>query len=156
MQQSLLFIKQNPSNFRVIHVPRANLNCRQTAAALEGILPDADDSIRNDDARQAGAVTEGILPDTGDSIRNRDARQALAVIEGTLPDTGDTVRNRVICTCLASRISIQRSLLFIEQNSIDTRVIHVPRANLNLHQGAATTEGPIPDAGKAIRYRDAR
>ena len=51
---------------------------------------------------------------------------------------------------------MQRSLLFIEQNSIDIRVIRVTRANINSCQAGAVTEGPIFDAGNAITNRDAR
>ena len=80
---------------------------------------------------QAGALREGTILDTSDACADRDARQAGAEIEGANCNAGDTVRDRVICTCLASRISIQRSLLFIEENSIDTRVIHVPRTDLD-------------------------
>ena len=86
----------------------------------------------------------------------------------------------VIGTCLACRISKQHRLLCIEQNPIDIRVIHIPRANLNRSPGwcsqrrqsspmlvtpsgivmlvrlAAFPEGVIPDAGNAVRDRDAR
>ena len=51
---------------------------------------------------------------------------------------------------------MQCSLLFIEKNSIDTRVIQVPHANLNHRQAGAFKEGVIPDAGDAITNRDAR
>ena len=51
---------------------------------------------------------------------------------------------------------MQHRLLFIEQNSIDTRVIQVPRANLNRRQAGALIEGTLPDAGDAVRDRDAR
>ena len=66
MQHRLFFIKQNPIDFRVIHVPRANLDARQAAAAREGTLPDAGDAVGYRDARQAAAVSEGIRPNAGD------------------------------------------------------------------------------------------
>ena len=122
----------------------------------EGIISDAGDAGGDRDARQAAAFIEGSIPDAGDAIRNRDARQVGAVPEGTLPDTGDAVRDVVIVPCLASRISMQHRLLCIEQNPIDLRVIHVPRANLNCRQAAAAIEGPCPDAGNAVTNRDAR
>jgi hypothetical protein len=52
-------------------------------------------------------------------------------LEGPLPDADNAVRNCVIVTCLASRISMQHRLLFIEQNPIDSREIYVSPANLN-------------------------
>ena len=119
-------------------------------------MTNAGDAIRDRDARQVGAPTEGVIPDAGNTIRNRDARQAAAPTEGIIPDAGDTVREPVIVTCLASRISMQHRLFFIEQNSIDTRIIQVPRANLNHRQAGAAIEGGIPDAGDTIRNRDAR
>ena len=62
----------------------------------------------------------------------------------------------VIGACLARRISNQNRFLCIEQYPIDSSEIHVPRANLNRRQAFAATEGPIPDAGDAIRYRNTR
>ena len=44
----------------------------------------------------------------------------------------------------------------IEQNPIDTRVIHVPRANHDTGKATALTKGIHPDAGDAVRDRDAR
>jgi hypothetical protein len=46
--------------------------------------------------------------------------------------------------------SKQHRLLCIEQNPIDIRVIHVPRANLNRRQAAAGREGCKPDAADKI------
>ena len=156
-------------------------NTRQASAEPEGLLPDADDivtnrdacqavaknegkipyagnAIRDRDATQDFASTEGTPPYAGNTIRNRDARQVAAAIEGSLTDTGDSFRDLVIGICFACRISMQRSLLLpvIEQNSIDTRVILVPRANLKRRQAGATTEGSNIDAGDAITNRDAR
>ena len=51
MQERHFRIEQNPINNRVIHVPRANLNCRQAGALTEGSPPDASDTIRDRDAR---------------------------------------------------------------------------------------------------------
>ncbi len=133
-----------------------NRDARQAAAATEDAMPDAGDAVTNRDARQAGAAREGSIPDAGDTIRDRDTRQAAAVPKGVIPDAGDAVRDRVIGTCLACRISKQHRLLCIEQNPIDLRVIHVPRANLNRRQGAAPSEGTFPDAGDVVTNRDAR
>ena len=41
---------------------------------MEGIVPDAGDTITHRDARQVFYATEGIVPDAGDPITNRDAR----------------------------------------------------------------------------------
>ena len=51
---------------------------------------------------------------------------------------------------------MQERHLRIEQNPIDLRVIHVPRANFNSRQGAATSEGSIPNAGNAVTNGDTR
>ena len=93
MQHRLLFIKQNPINIRVIHVPRTKLNCRQAFAAAEGHLPDTGDSIWNCDARQA-AVTEGPKADVGDAIWYSDGFHTFAPLEGTLADADDAGGDR--------------------------------------------------------------
>ena len=123
---------------------------------MEGVIAEAGDGVRNLNGCQAGAVSEGPYPDAGDAIRNRDARQASADPEGPSSDAGNAIRDNVIGTCLSCRINTQRSLLFIEQNSIYARVVHVPRANLNRRQAAAATEGAHSDTGDTIRNRDAR
>ena len=51
---------------------------------------------------------------------------------------------------------MQERHLPIEQNPINLRVIRVPNTNFNRRQGRATAEGSIPNAGDAIRNRDAR
>ena len=51
---------------------------------------------------------------------------------------------------------MQHSLIFIEQNPIDIRKIHVPCANLGTGQATTAKEGITFDAGNAIRDRDAR
>ena len=51
---------------------------------------------------------------------------------------------------------MQVRLFFIEQNPIDIRVSHVPRANLNHRQAGAAKEGKSPVAGDTITNRDAR
>ena len=94
MQHRLLFIKQNPIYIRVIQIFRANLNYRQTAAAREGVVPDAGNAVANRDAPQVGAEGEGLSPNADDTIRYRDTRQAAAIIEGVPPDAFNTVRNR--------------------------------------------------------------
>ena len=96
MQQRLLFIKQNPINFREIHVPRTNLNCRKTFAVIEGFLPDAGEFtvFLEGDVSQAAATFEGPFLDTGNAVRDGDAHQAAAVMEGHNPDAGDTIRDR--------------------------------------------------------------
>ena len=95
---------------------------------------------------------------------NGDARQAGAVTEGVVPDSDDTIRDDVIGTCLGWRIGMQEPILRFDeilsdgfyQNPIDSSEIHVPRANLNRCQGAATSEGKLPDASDAVANRDAR
>ena len=37
-------------------------------AAIEGLMPDAGDAVRNGNALQAGTLPEGLLPDDGDRI----------------------------------------------------------------------------------------
>ena len=133
-----------------------NRDARQASAATEGGILDAGNAIRNRDARQAGAANEGSSPDAGYTIRDCDARQVSAVVEGQNPDAGDAVRNDIIGTCLASRISMQNRLSSIKQDPFDIRVIHVTRANLNSRQAGAVREGSSPDAGDAVRDRDAR
>ncbi len=69
-------------------------DARQAGAVLEGVSPDAGDTVGDRDARQAGAFIEGVIPDAGDPIRDRDARQAAAASKGNIPDAGDAIGNR--------------------------------------------------------------
>ena len=82
-------------------------------------------------------------------------RQAGATTEGRVPDAVDAIRDVVFVPYLACGISMQERPFRIEQNPIDDRVIHVPRANPNGRQAAALKEGIISDAGDTVRDRDA-
>ena len=73
----------------------------QTGAAIEGVCPDAGNTIRNSDTGQAAAVSEGPIPEVGNAIRYHDARQVAAEREGSLTDTGDTVGDRDACQAVA-------------------------------------------------------
>ena len=91
MQERHFRIEQNPINSRVIHVPHANLNCRQIGAPAECSVSDASDAVGYRDARQAGAGLEGYVPDAGHAFRYRDAWEAVAASEGPIPDAGDRI-----------------------------------------------------------------
>ena len=64
----------------------------QMGAAIEGLMPDAGDAVRNGNALQTGTFPEGHLPDAGDAIRYRDFFQSTAFCEGPTPDTGNAIR----------------------------------------------------------------
>ena len=62
-------------------------------ATIEGVISNADDSIRNIDGSEAAAVTEGVISNASDSIRNIDGREAATAIEGVISNVGDSIRN---------------------------------------------------------------
>ena len=90
MQERHFRIEQNPIDNCEIHVPRANVNCRQGATMREGTRSDMDETAGQSHARQAGALTESVDANAVDAIRDRDACQAGAALEGKIPDVDET------------------------------------------------------------------
>ena len=91
MQERHFRIEQNPIDNCEIHVPRANVNCRQGATMREGTRSDVDETAGQSHARQAGALTESVDANAGDAIRDRDACQAGASSEGISANAGDGI-----------------------------------------------------------------
>ena len=74
--------------------------------------------------------------------------------EGILPDAGDAVWDYITSLIFTIRIGNYDCLIFIEKNSILSRIILIVLSKPNRSKPGAMTEGIYPDACDTVRDRN--
>ena len=125
-----------------------NIDFTHTVAVTESKISDRD-TARKGNTGQVGALEESVVSNASHVGEGRDKGQVGTALECGFPDMGDRVRKSEGGRDTAYRVLNQSGLGFVEQDSVQTAIVHIFCLNHHIGQGVGF-EGSGADGGDAV------